>query len=167
MRAADSDVFKTDSFENSDGMGSEGCKTCDYILGYTAALVDNNLFGASGAREVASRFVSDAKSFNRGQAAGDVTSIVIGGAEFTGGSTLASGAVSVTAGSGGASAEVSVPAALGGALIAAHGAVVGTNAANSLASGKGRMDEMATSSSGTSGKKTIKDQAQDLKTKKW
>ncbi|MET3982129.1 hypothetical protein ABIB62_004741 [Mucilaginibacter sp. UYP25] len=127
-------------FTDPDGMWPD-CKTCDLFIGYAAAVVDNNTGGLLPVRQLAGHLVSDAKSFNRGQDAGDIASVIQGGAEVNGGSATASAALTVTAGSGGLTAEVSLPVAAVGGLVAVHGAITGAHGAYSLASQKGRLKE--------------------------
>ncbi|MFA6083778.1 DUF6443 domain-containing protein [Mucilaginibacter sp.] len=127
-------------FTDPDGMWPD-CKTCDLLIGYAAAVVDNNTGGLLPVRQLAGHLVSDAKSFNRGQDAGDIASVIQGGAEVNGGSATASAALTVTAGSGGLTAEVSLPVAAVGGLVAVHGAITGAHGVYSLASQKGRLKE--------------------------
>jgi RHS repeat-associated protein len=136
-------------FIDPDGMEAEECETCNQLLGFAAAVIDNGTGGFLPVRQAASRLVTNAKAFNRGQDAGDVASILAGGAEFTGGMGAAEGGVVVTVGSGGILSEVGVPVAVAGGLVASHGLLMGATATSSLASQKGRMDESSSKSSGT------------------
>jgi len=126
-------------FTDPDGMWPD-CKTCDLLIGYAAAVVDNNTGGLLPVRQIAGHLVSDARSFNRGQDAGDVASIIQGGAEVHGGTGIIGGAAVATVGTGGLAIEVTAPVALGGAALAAHGAITGAHGAYSLASQKGRLN---------------------------
>lgn len=125
-------------FTDPDGMWPD-CTTCDLIIGYAAAVVDDNTGGFLPIRQVASHFVHDAKSFNRGQDAGDIASIIQGG-EVQGGEGTVGGAAVATVGTGGLAIEVTAPVALGGLALAGHGVITGTAASLSLASQKGRLN---------------------------
>jgi RHS repeat-associated protein len=127
-------------FTDPDGMWPD-CSTCDLLIGFAAAVIDNNTGGFLPVRQIAAHLVTDAKSFNRGQDGGDIASVIQGGAEVNGGSATASTALTVTAGSGGLTAEVSLPVAAVGGLVAAHGAVTGAHGTYSLATHKGRIPE--------------------------
>lgn len=146
-------------FIDPDGMEAEECETCNQLLGFAAAVIDNGTGGFLPVRQAASHFVTNAKAFNRGQDAGDVASIVAGGAEFTGGMGAVEGGLTVTAASGGLLAEGGIPVAVAGGLVASHGLLMGATATSSLASQKGRMDESTGNSSSSPKKSNPKKEA--------
>ena len=143
-----------------DGMWPD-CTTCDLLIGYAAAVIDDNTGGILPVRQVASHLVNDAKSFNRGQDAGDIASVIQGGAEVGGGEGTVTGAVAVTAGSGGLAVEVTAPAAAVGGLAIVHGAITGTTAASSLISQKGRVNAEGLQGAKDAQKQVQKGQAPD------
>ena len=141
-------------FIDPDGMEAEECDTCNQLLGFAAAFIDNGTGGLFPVRQAASHFVTNAKAFNRGQDSGDIASVIAGGIEFTGGSGAAEGGIVATVGSGGLLAEIGVPVAAVGGLVAGHGVIMGGTAAVSLASQKGRMDESTSKGSSSKGTST-------------
>ena len=111
----------------------------DRVLGFFAAIVDNATGGLTNVRGAAANYVSEdgAADFNSGQDAGDVSSLLISAALIDGGTAGTVGGVVVSA--TGVGAVVGAPVAAVSVGLIAEGAVIGVNAANNLATQKGRL----------------------------
>jgi RHS repeat-associated protein len=108
------------------------CPECkDWLLGATAALVDNVFFaGLSPVRNIAAQYISgDGKSFNAGQDVGDVASVGLGVVTTGGGAAGGTALAPVTAGG----------SVVVGAAVVRTGAVTALAGANNLANQKGRV----------------------------
>ncbi|MFT4072927.1 MAG: RHS repeat-associated core domain-containing protein [Dysgonamonadaceae bacterium] len=128
----------------------DGKSDFDKVIGFVAAFVDNTFGGNTNIRFHVANHVTDPKDFNTGLTAGDVASVVVGGAEAAGGSGMIEGGttavtlgtVGLAAGGTGTVAIVggSATAATGTALVG-HGAVMMTQGSKNLAQSKGHLPE--------------------------
>jgi len=139
----------------------------DKILGFAAAVIDNAFGGITSTREIAAKYVTDAKDFNKGQDVGDAASIALWAAEFTGGQGIESGGAAVVTASlvaevpsGGTSTVTLAGGAVAigsGELMKAQGAMVMAVSTSNLTSQKGRITD---NSEGTRSKNRLPDKAE-------
>gem|GEM_PF-2358558 len=126
----------------TDSDGQEVCCPNGW-RGFAAAVIDNGTGGLTNIRSAlapSNPTAQQAADFNEGLMAGDVGSMLLGGAMAEGGTGMMGAATTATAGSGGLALEVTAPAFATGAVVAGAGAVIGTNGAASLIGGKGRVE---------------------------
>ena len=119
------------------------CPSWDGWRGFAAAVIDNGTGGLTNVRSALAPFnptAQQAADFNEGLMAGDVGSMLLGGAMAEGGTGVMGAATTATAGSGGLALEVTAPAFAAGAVVAGGGVVLGTNGVASLMGGKGRVE---------------------------